>query len=555
MLHRSVRFRSIREDIFYGGIIRPGGSVGILLQMIKYSPECFSRLLVLDLNRQSVTMRQVSALFSHSTADLFLCLKSIALRIAVDSSDGIRAPVAQTVPPANLENVTVKLTSWWNSGLTAIVSLLPLFYKARKLSYIVDRPRVGFFCREGLIPFQDLVELEMTDWEIGAFNEWDINVKEIFPQISRIIFKSVEYDAVVEDFSSPLEVSSIRPSVWSLDSSRDVSANFHDVKEIRYRVHPVEEDSTIYQAVNATIFSWLLSCWDRSTDDLLTIFRLLEKFKCLQEVRLPREFLLAWSNYKAFRTEFKALAGTVSFPSVQSLHFLADCQCGRVSSFSAPVIPNGELCDEALRYFFLIFPNVKTLSIAPVPYLECGDLFRFLTSSTQLTKLIILHTRRLQSGRLDRRLGFRMWLRDCQTLDAFLLYTEQMNWKEEESDGGFLNCLTKNASLRYACIICDVANAIDHIGLARSAVERIAMAWYKRAESQGMYLVFVFLHRGRFSSMAVKPKTRKCRKAFTFEQNEFSTWWDLERVFPELYAIFWRDLSLLIDFRQRIVTI
>ncbi|KAM7539591.1 hypothetical protein Aperf_G00000036002 [Anoplocephala perfoliata] len=512
--------------------------------MIISSPQCFSHLFILDLTRQSVTLQQVSALFSLNTTGLFPCLKSIAFRIAVDPPDDIRIPVAQTVPPVNLENMTVYLTCWRIGDFLSIGSLLPLFYKTRKLRYIVDKSRAGFFCRHGLAPFQNLVELEMADWEMGAFNGLDRDIREIFPQILRVTFKSTENDAVVGGFFTLYEGSALNISVDSIAE-----------KEIHYETHSVEGSEIICQTVNATTFSWLLSCWDGSTDVFLDIFRLLEKCKCMQEVRLPREFLMAWSKYETFRSEFMAIARAVSFPTVQSLYFLANCQCGCLSSFSTPVIRNGEICDEALRHFFLIFPNVRTLSIVPVPYLEGGSLFRFLTSSTQLTKLMILHTRRLQSGRLDRRLEFRMWLPDCQTLDAFLLYTEQMNWRDEESEGGLLNCLMRNASLRYACIICDVASAVDYIGLTRSAVERIATAWYKRAESQGLYLVFVFLHRKRFYSMAVRPKTKKCRKPFAFEQNEFSTWWDLERVYPELYTIFWRDLSLSIDFRQRIVNI
>lgn len=555
-LYRIVRFRSITEDDLYGGVVRPRGSIGVLLQLIKFGPRSFSSLTVLDLSKQITDRYQVSELFSPSTASVFLHIKSVSLRISLYSDSSLPSPNS-TVPPANVENVTLNVLHWRNNDNSVINPVVPLFLKAKKLSFILDESRELFPFFEGQGPFENLVELEVTDKDMAFLNNSHIRIRETFPRLSKFVFKFNYCDCIIEDCGFRPVPFSWRPLIWSSNTS-DRYREFGSVKEIQFTDQDVECNSTLHQCVNASIFSWFMPHWDGVWLNFLNTILLLKEFKHLREFRLPRQFFMVWSKFASFRYECSIFAQTrCAFPSVQSLHFIPEYRCGCVSYFSAPTIPQGEIADGMLRHMFEIFPNVKTLSIAPVPLLEGGDVFRYLTVSTKLTTLMILHTRRIQRGRLDGRLNFRAWLPDTKTLDAFLLYTEQLFWSNEAEEGGLLDCLKKNRSLRYVCIICDVANSVGHIGLSASTVEAIGSAWYNEQQggSQGRYLILVFLHRGSFSCLAVKPKTKKCRKAYTFERNNFSTWWDLERAYPELYSVFWRNLSLYIDFRERVINI
>ncbi|VDO07507.1 unnamed protein product [Rodentolepis nana] len=549
-LSRNVRISRITEDEFYGGIVKPTGSIGVLLQMLKFSPRSFHSLTVLDISYQIINRHQVSELFSSSTASIFCQVKSVSLRISLESASDVRGPNLAFSPP-NLENLTLNLMHWRSNDFSDIDSLVPLIINARKLSFILDLPSdlLTFFDGQG--PFENVVELEATDHNLSLIRSIYTRFNENFPRLKKIVIKNCCIERTFEIYPEYYASISTKPVVWC-SSAASRFREFDSVRDILFFGDEVVDVSTLHKCVNATVFTWFMRGWSCFWHDFLRNIHILRPLRRLNEFKLPQQMFTAWSEFDSFRFECRKFTRTFwTFPSVQSLHFIPANRRVVVSDFRAPAFPHGEKADELLRHMFDIFPNVKTLSIAPVPLLEGGEVFRYLTTSTKLTALMILYTKRIQHGSLDGRLKFYMWLPATKTLDAFLFYTDQVFWINETDGMGLLDCLKKNTSLRYACIICDVPKCLGRIGLTGKVVEEIGSTWYneQKGGSQGRYLLFVFRHHGRFSCLAVKPRTKKCRKSYTFERNSFSTWHGLECAYPELYSVFWRHLRHHINFR------
>lgn len=395
-------------------------------------------------------------------------------------------------------------------------SIVPLVHKAKKLTLLFEYGYYMKYVLETLPSISNLTELTMNGICREVFRMCESMARSVFPNMRRLIFRYPDGDYIIEKD----ETHTLRPSVlsfWCSDSvltsdssfGRDAESflgrlkNFHN--KIANSIVPLEEKPQIY--------SWHMRGWSCDCAKVQSEFKALKALPNLREVKLPSGYLYEELD---FPNEFQGFVEKSGFilPTVQNLHFVKERTLD-FTSFDA---------EKLLLRICNIFPNVRSLSLAPASYLKGGEFFHYLTTQTELSNLMILHNR--WHHRVMRCLDFRTWLPFTVNLDAFLFYTRQLMWRNESTQMVF--CLCRNKSLRHVCIISNVDNSTGPIGLTASDVEELGSKWY--ADKGRRYLIFGLLRNGKLTCFAVKPSI--------FEQNTFASWLDLERVYLELYSVF-----------------
>ena len=544
------RFRFISCDSFYGGVVKPGGSCAVFLRLLKLHPKCFLELTCIDLTGQCLQITQVGSIFTNRIIVLLPSLKTVVLCIVFESMNSFRRrDIGQVSAPSNLEDLTIRLVGSQSNEYDCFGILYPLITKAKRLLWTVEAGNWKKFVEKFPLPLPMLQKLELSDTLLnGLLTKCDNDLREPMPSLTSVVIHTENSVYFVNEIGKignfRRSCLHVRPLVWKSCHGTVPSEQAPLVRKIIYTAFkmciPKRDLSIMEDFKNIISFSLRSVSWDCNTEHCMDFLPLLDNYKKLVNVSLPKELLLAWSKDRNFQLRLKDISGHFSLTSVRRLHFAS---CDRISDMSlvtSPEVLNGDLCDSMFEYIFRIFPNVETLLIDPVPYFRCGLPFLHLTTSTKLRKLVIVHSRKLLYDRSTRRLAFSTWLPHCK-LEVFVLYTQQLNWLDESSENGLLDCLRKNKNLRYTCIVCEMSQGSTETTLTITDLERIAATWGD--ETRWQYLLFIFKFTTTIFCLTVKPKTRKCRNPRLFESNRFSNWIDLMSYYPELYSVFWRDLA------------
>lgn len=534
--------------------MKPGGSCGVLLRILRLRPKCFLELTHIDLTAQCQHLLQVASLFSTRAVVLFPCLKSLALRLVIDPpySHAGQNPIDQSTAPPKLEDLTLKITCCLRCGDNALDSLHPLIVKVKRLQWFIEDDPINKFVSRFPWPLSVLQSLKTSKLIIDHISAMSRdNLQTLMPNLIWLAIRTASSTLTIsgmDEINDFLKSYSYLGSIARRFCVGDVHCKIAlSTERIEYKacnmLIPADDVRDMENLANVTAFSMRCSSWNLETSRCLEFFPLLKSFGKLVDLTLPRELLMAWSKDAKFREEFIALSRVYSFHSVRRLHFASCDLITTVNSVASPEILEGESCDSIFVNVFRMFPNAKTLIIDPVPYFHCGSAFLYLTTFTQLKKLLITHSRRLRFDTSTRRLGLWKWLPECKTLEVFMLYTQQLNWLEERTENGLLLCIQKNQSLRYVCIICELPRGSDSISLTMTDVERVANCWEQREAHRGKYIIFIFSLTNVLYCLTAKPKTRNCKGAHAFERHEFYRWMDLMSAYPELYSVFWSDLA------------
>ncbi|KAL5111427.1 hypothetical protein TcWFU_001676 [Taenia crassiceps] len=554
IIESQCRFHLICSDSFYGGVVKPGGSCGVLLRILRLRPKCFLELTHIDLTAQCQRLLQVASLFSTRTVVLFPCLKSLSLRLVIDPPSlcvGRNSTNELTAPP-KLEDLTLKITCCSQCEDNAVDSLHSLIVKVKRLQWLIEDDPIDKFVSRFPWPLFALQSLETSKPIIDHISAISRdNLQALMPNLIRVAIRTASSTLTISGMDKISELlksySHLEPIVW-----RPCTADVHckialSTDRIEYKAYnmliSVDDMRAMRDLSNATAFSMRCSSWNLETSRCLEFFSVLKSFGRLVDLTLPKELLMAWSKDSKFREQFIALSGVYTFPSVRRLHFASCDPVTTLNSVASPEILEGESCDSIFANVFRMFSNVKTLIIDPVPYFHCGSAFLYLTTFTHLKKLLIAHSRRLRFDSSARRLGLWKWLPGSKTLEVFMLYTQQLNWLEERTENGLLFCMQKNQSLRYVCIICELPRRFGSVSLTMADVERVANCWQQREAYQGKYIIFIFDSNSVLYCLTAKPKTQNRGGAHTFERHEFYRWMDLISAYPELYSVFWDDLA------------
>ncbi|VDD75450.1 unnamed protein product [Mesocestoides corti] len=567
------QFTTICTDAFYGGLVESNGACGLLLRTLARRHSFCSRLTSIDLTGQCQRPAQVSSLLSPKTAPWFPCLKFAAFRLAVSRIDGLPSdPIVEAKAPIQLEELQLHLACCFHCKEDAFDGLHPLLKKVKRLSWVVADTAKFIFVDRFPWPLVELVSLEASFLTMRHLleiqSDKEDNFESIMPNLAWVTIHSPfgisthaagrnlvtvtgSLSSLFKEMDS--QCAPMRKVVWG--SSRPINMKREgllSVEEVTYSTSNMRISScdlcVLEKLVRLNTFV-LRSCSATvGVETFFELFSLLQNFPLLVRLTLPKELLMAWSNDKSVRDGMVTIASRYSFPSLRRLHFASNDKFSNLNLVTSVPISGSESCDGVLLPIFRIFPNVETLIIGPVPYFRGGSNLLDLTNFSQLKKLFIMHSRSLPYDHHQRRLALSKWLPYCKTLEVFLLYTQNFNWMEERTDGGLLDCLQKNSSLRYVCVVSEASNCSSAMSVTRSDIERLLKGWSCRKGPLGKYILFISHEDRGISCLGAVPNSKARRRFRITERFEVPRWLDLVARFPELFSVFWQDLASEVDF-------